>query len=145
MLERLPVIRGGGLLSGLPDFDPFTGSFLRKWMRDFDGSRFPSVDIKETDKAVVVDAELPGMEAKDIEISLENNSLVLKGEKKQASEKKDENYHLVERSYGSFYRAVSLPCRVDKKGIKASYKEGILSVTLPKAETERAERIKIES
>lgn len=145
MLERLPVLSSGRLLGGLSDIDPFAGSLLSKWMRDFDGTRFPSVDIKETDKSVVVEAELPGMEVKDIDISFENNSLVLKGEKKRASEQKGENYHRVERSYGSFYRTVSLPCRVDKKGIKASYKEGVLSVTLPKAETERTERIKIES
>jgi HSP20 family protein len=145
MLERLPLLRSGGLLPGFQDIDPFTDNFLSKWMRDFDGSRFPSVDIKETDKTVVVEAELPGMEIKDIDISLENNSLVIKGEKKRATEQKGENYHRVERSYGSFYRTVALPCRVDRNGVKASYKHGILSVTLSKAETERAERIKIES
>jgi HSP20 family protein len=105
----------------------------------------PAVDIYETESEIIVQAEVPGMERKDIELSLENNVLTLKGERRFEKEGKDENYHRIERSYGSFSRAFSIPAMVDEKKIKADYKEGVLAIILPKKEKARAKQINITS
>lgn len=99
---------------------------------EFLGDFHASIDMKDTDKDVVVTAELPGVEMKDINISMKDNMLVLTGEKKQEKEEKEKSYYRMERSYGSFYRALELPCEVDKEAIDAVYKDGVLTVTLPK-------------
>lgn len=145
MLDQFPMLRSGGLLAAKGDIESAMSDLWRKWTKDFDVTGFPALDIKEDEKNVKVEAEMPGMTAKDIDIHMENNSLVIKGEKKRKSEEKGENFHHVERGYGSFYRVVPMPCQVDREGIKAKYRDGVLTVTLPKSETERAERIKIES
>ena len=105
----------------------------------------PAVDIYETESEIIVQAEVPGMERKDIELTLENNVLTLKGERRFEKEGKDENYHRIERSYGSFSRAFSIPAMVDEKVIKADYKEGVLAIILPKKEKARAKQINITS
>jgi HSP20 family protein len=105
----------------------------------------PSVDIFETDNDVVVKAELPGMDPKSIDIRLENNVLLLKGERHFEKETKEENYHRVEREYGSFSRAFSLPMAVREEKITASYKDGILKIVLPKKEEVKPKTIKIEA
>ena len=96
----------------------------------------PRLDITETDKTVEVKAELPGLESKDIDITLDRDLLVIKGEKKQEEEKKDRYYHRVERRYGAFCRSVRLPALVEDKKIDASFKDGILTVVLPKVKEE---------
>ena len=105
----------------------------------------PAVDIYETESEIIVQAEVPGMERKDIELTLENNVLTLKGERRFEKEGKDENYHRIERSYGSFSRAFSIPAMVDEKKIQADYKEGVLAIILPKKEKARAKQINITS
>jgi len=107
------------------------------------GEWMPSVDVSETKNEIVVKAELPGMDPKEIDISLSNGSLLIRGEKKQEKEEKDENYHLVERSYGSFTRSVHLPEGVNRDKISASYKNGVLKVVLPKSEEAKKKEIKI--
>ena len=106
---------------------------------------FPSVDVSETQKNVIVKAELPGMDAKDVDLSIEKGTLVIRGEKKQESEEKDENYHRVERSYGSFHRSIPLPCKCDPDKVKAKYKNGVLTVTLPKDKDAQPRRVSIET
>ena len=103
----------------------------------------PSVDVSETKNDLVVKAELPGMDPKVIDISLNNGILTIKGEKKQEKEEKDENYHFIERSYGSFTRSVRLPREVQSNKIVASFKNGVLRVTLPKSEEAKKKEIKI--
>jgi len=103
----------------------------------------PSVDIFENDNEVVIKAELPGMDAKDIEVRLENNVLILKGERRFEKEAKEENYHRVEREYGVFSRSFSLPAAVNGDKITAEYKDGILKVLLPKKEETKSKPIKI--
>ena len=103
----------------------------------------PSVDIFENDNEVVIKAELPGMDAKDIEVRLENNVLILKGERRFEKEAKEENYHRVEREYGVFSRSFSLPTAVNGDKITAEYKDGILKVLLPKKEETKSKPIKI--
>ena len=95
----------------------------------------PRVDVTETDKNLEVKVELPGMERKDIDITLDNDLLVIKGEKKQEKEEKGERFHRIERNYGSFHRSVRLPVEVDSKKINASFKDGVLTVTMPKTVT----------
>ena len=96
------------------------------------GEWAPSMDISETKDSLVVKIEAPGMDQKDIEISLQESLLTIKGEKKQEKEEKDERYHRVERSYGAFVRSVRLPVAVDSGKVSATFKNGLLTVTLPK-------------
>jgi HSP20 family protein len=103
----------------------------------------PSVDIFETEGEIVVKAELPGMDRKDITLHLENNVLTLRGERKFQKETKDENYHRIERSYGNFSRSFSIPAAVDEEKIRADYKDGVLKIALPKKEQARPKQIKI--
>jgi HSP20 family protein len=103
----------------------------------------PAVDIKETDAQIVVKAEVPGIEAKDINISLTGDVLTIKGEKKAEREEKEENYHLVERNYGSFSRSLTLPAAVDVDKIEAKYDKGVLTVTCPKKEEAKPKSIEI--
>ena len=108
-----------------------------------EGEWLPSIDVSETKSDLVVKAELPGMEAKDIEISLNEGLLTIKGDKKQEREEKEEGYHLIERSYGSFTRSIRLPKDVQSDKINASYKNGVLKVILPKSEEAEKKEIKI--
>ena len=103
----------------------------------------PAVDIFETEGEIVVKAELPGMDRKDITLHLENNVLTLRGERKFEKETKDENYHRIERSYGSFSRSFSIPATVDEEKIHADYKDGVLKILLPKKEQAKPKQIKI--
>ena len=121
--------------------DRFIGERPLEWLR---GEWVPSLDVSETKDKVVVKAEAPGIDPKEIDISLSNGILTLKGEKKKEREEKDESYHLIERSYGSFSRSVRLPAEVQEDQVKASYKDGILTITLPKTERAKERSIKIE-
>ena len=107
------------------------------------GDWMPKVDVSETKDSVVVKAETPGMDAKDIQVSLQENVLTITGERKQEKEDKDERYHRVERSYGSFTRSFSLPSVLDQEKIKAEFKDGVLQVTLPKHERALPKQINI--
>jgi HSP20 family protein len=103
----------------------------------------PRADVTETKDSVTIKAELPGLEAKDVEVSLSGDMLTIKGEKKQEKEEKDEHHHLVERTYGAFSRMVRLPAPVAADKIKASFKNGVLTVTLPKTEEAKQKAIPI--
>ncbi|HEY7252949.1 MAG TPA: Hsp20/alpha crystallin family protein [Methylomirabilota bacterium] len=96
------------------------------------GDWAPSMDVSETKDSLVCKIEVPGMEQKDIQISLQENLLTIKGEKKQEKEEKDEHYHRIERSYGAFTRSLRLPVAVDAGKVTATVKNGVLTVTLPK-------------
>ncbi len=97
------------------------------------GEWTPTLDLSETRDAFVVKAETPGIEPKEIQVSLESQVLTIKGEKKQEKEEKDEQYYRVERGYGAFMRSVRLPAPVDGGKVTAAFKNGLLTVTLPKA------------
>lgn len=103
----------------------------------------PAVDVSESDGSLVVKAELPGMSKDDVEIDLSGNVLTLRGEKKQEEEREEGEMHVWERSYGSFRRSFTLPCAVAEGGIRAEFKDGVLTVTLPKAEEARGTKIEI--
>lgn len=103
----------------------------------------PSVDIYETENALVLSAEVPGIEEKDIEIKIEDSTLTLKGERKFEKETKEENYHRIERAYGSFYRSFTLPHYIDQDKIKAEHENGVLKITMPKKSELKPRKLKI--
>lgn len=105
----------------------------------------PAVDISETEDEFVVSADVPGLKSDDIKISVANNVLTLRGEKKNVREEKEENFHRVERTCGSFERTFSLPSGVDSGNIRAKYKDGVLDVRLPKSKEAKPQEIKVEA
>ena len=107
------------------------------------GQWAPSVDIFEHEGNLVLKAELPGIEPKDVDVRVENNVLTLQGERKFESEVKREKYHRVERAYGTFSRSFTLPNVVDTEKIKAEYKDGVLQVTLPQREEAKPKQIQV--
>ncbi|MDX2042838.1 MAG: Hsp20/alpha crystallin family protein [Acidobacteriota bacterium] len=121
--------------SGLPRVFGGEEVFTGKWS--------PNVDIFETDSAIVLEADLPGMKADDFNLSIENYRLTLTGERKFEKESKGENWHRVERNYGTFTRTFTLPNTVNVDGVKAEFKDGVLVVTLPKREEVKARNINV--
>jgi len=124
----------------------FEDAAVRGWKNDEPSSTTswsPAVDIYETDSEIMVQAELPGVDRKDIALQLENNVLTLKGDRRFEKETNQENYHRIERSYGGFSRAFTIPTIVDEDKIRADYKDGILKIALPKKEQVKAKQIKI--
>ena len=107
------------------------------------GDWAPSMDISETKDSLIAKVEAPGMEQKDIQISLQENLLTIKGEQKQEKEEKEERYHRVERAYGPFTRTVRLPVAVDASKVSATFKNGLLTVTLPKTPAAKGTMIPI--
>lgn len=103
----------------------------------------PAVDVVEDDKAYRISAELPGMEEKNVDLSVENDVLTIRGEKQEEKEQKEKNYYLSERRYGSFQRSFQLPDSVDQDKIEASFEKGVLTVTLPKKPGEATQKKKI--
>lgn len=103
----------------------------------------PQFEVSETDEAVIVEAELPGMDEKDIDISVTNHVLTIQGEKKKEEETKKKNYYIAERSYGRFQRSLQLGSGVDAEKVGAAFKKGVLTVTLPKTEPAKAKTRKI--
>ncbi|MDX8451136.1 Hsp20/alpha crystallin family protein [Mesorhizobium sp. VK9D] len=101
----------------------------------------PRTDIAETESAVEVSVELPGLDQKDVNVSLTDSALTIKGERRSDREESDKGYHLAERSYGSFYRSIPLPSGVDTDQVNAEFKNGVLTVTLPKTQ-EALSRVK---
>jgi HSP20 family protein len=103
----------------------------------------PPVDIYETDDAVILKAELPGVSKDDVSIEVHQNTLVLRGERKHEAEVKEENYHRVERAYGTFQRSFMLPTLVDQEHVQATFTDGVLELRLPKSEAAKPKRIAI--
>jgi HSP20 family protein len=123
-------------------FDDFAGDYTWPSVNGR-GSLTPSIDVSETDKDMTIEAELPGVDEKDIDITLTDNLLTIKGEKKQETEEKKKDYHLTERSYGSFSRSMTLPFDADPAKIKADFKDGVLMISLPKPAEVKAKVKKI--
>jgi len=104
----------------------------------------PSVDIFETDNELVLKADIPGIDQKDIDIRIENGTLSIKGERKFEKEENNKGFHRMERSYGSFVRYFTLPETVDTEHVKAEYQSGVLTLTLPKKEIAKPKAIKVQ-
>jgi len=103
----------------------------------------PAVDVAEDENQFVISAELPGLEAGDVEVSITGDTVTIKGEKKRETEEKGKNFQRVERAFGAFSRAIQLPAEVKGEKVAASFKNGVLSVVLPKAEGERKRKIEV--
>jgi HSP20 family protein len=124
-------------------FDDFTRGWPSFQMNSADLT--PRMDIAETDKDIEITAELPGLDEKDVQVHVSDNVLTIKGEKKAETEQKDKNYHMVERSYGSFYRALNLPTGVNADAIKANLANGVLKVTVPKPVAAQAKKVEVKT
>ena len=105
----------------------------------------PSMDVSETDKVLEITAELPGLEKKDVELNVTDNLLTIRGEKKNEREEKHKDYHLVERSFGSFVRSIELPAGVKPEDISAEIAKGVLKVTVQKPAPKQAKQIDIKT
>jgi HSP20 family protein len=103
----------------------------------------PAVEVFEKEDKYIVKAELPGVKEEDMDVSVEGETLTIKGEKKSESEVKEDDYYRCERSYGSFYRSIALPATVDAKKIEASFEDGVLEVILPKAVEVKPKKITV--
>ena len=125
-------------LRPLPDIELF-------WRRDLGFNVTPAIDIVEKDKGFEVTAELPGLDAKDIDVQFANGMLTIKGEKREEKEEKTKDRYVSERRYGSFRRTLQVPGSVDSEKIEASYKGGVLTVTLPNLRKRRRKRRRFRS
>jgi HSP20 family protein len=105
----------------------------------------PSMDVSETDKVIEITAELPGLDKKDVVLNIADNVLTIRGEKKSEREEKEKNYHLIERSFGSFSRAVELPSSVKPEDISAQMANGVLKITVQKPAPKQAKQIEIKT
>lgn len=118
-----------------PTFESGEDVSSRNWL--------PAVDISETDEALLLYAELPGMTKEDVDITLENNLLSIRGERKFEKDVKKENFHRIERTFGSFARSFTLPSNVRSDEVKASFADGVLQIEIPKAEEAKPRKIAI--
>ena len=111
----------------------------------FDYDWVPSLDLSDSGERLVAEVEVPGMDPKDIDISVAGDVLTISGEKKREREEKEQAYHLVERAYGKFSRSIRLPAGVNPDRVEASYKNGILTISLEKAEQSKTKRIEVKA
>ena len=126
------------------EMDDLFDSFFRGLDKPFAGYKaWPAIDVAEDENSIIVRAEVPGCNAEDVEISVYGNTLTISGEKKIKEEKKEKGYYHVESSYGTFRREITLPTDVDSDKIDATCKEGVLSITLPKAAKAKAVKVKV--
>jgi len=118
---------------------------LQGWPNDGNGATnwIPATDIYESDNELIVNLDLPGVDPKMVDVHVENNVLTIRGERQFEEKQNRENFHRIERSYGTFARSFTLSTAVDADKIRASYKAGVLSITLPKAEAAKPKRIQI--
>lgn len=149
MLGLIPRRRGEHPLARFPSLD-WTDRLLNelppsRLFSNFgeSGDLMPAFDISEADDHFVVRADLPGIDAKDLDINLSGNVLSISGEKKREQEQKDESYYSVERQFGCFCRTFTLPSEVKQDGIEAIYKDGVLRLTVPKVESAKRKRIEV--
>ena len=137
-------------------WDPFRDVFalqnrVNSLLRDFNpgespvatASFVPAVDVYEDAQKVLLKLEIPGIEEKDLDIRVESNTLTVKGERKLEKEEKEENFHRIERTYGSFYRSFSLPTTIDTEHVQATYNAGILKLELKKKAEAQPKQIKV--
>jgi HSP20 family protein len=141
-----PWFRRGPLGALRDEMEDLFGDFLGE---DGDGwgTRMlaPPLDVSESDNALQVRLDLPGVEAKEIDIQVSGNQLTIAGERKEEKEEKGETYHRIERRSGKFSRSISLPCTVAEDNIDATYHDGVLNITLPKTEEAKSKRIPVKS
>lgn len=147
MFALTPILRRTGLLNR-PErdfFDRFFADFALPSIAFEDTEWMPAFDMSETDKELIVKGEVPGMDKKDINITVSDGMLTIRGEKKHEKKEENEHYHRVERRYGAFSRTMRLPHEVEADKVDATYKEGVLSIRLPKSEAVEPKKIEIKT
>src|SRR6266852_5455352 len=127
-----------------PGFRAFEDSMNRLFAEPNVRPWVPAVDIRETENALIVTADVPDVKFEDIDVRMENGTLTLRGERKFEQDRKKGGWHRVERSYGKFERVFALPDTVNPEGVKAEYKNGVLTVTLPKKEIAKPRQVKVQ-
>jgi HSP20 family protein len=125
------------------DMDRLFDVFFGTQSQTIDDLWRPSIDIEESNGNLMVRAEIPGMKKEDIKVSVKEDMLTISGERKQENETRDKTFHRIERSYGQFRRMIRLPAEVDADKVKATYKDGVLNVTLPKPESMKPKHIDV--
>ena len=141
LLSLIP--RTNSFLPSSDLFDRFFDDWDMSALFSEDNTLVPAFDIAENEKEYVVTAELPGIDVKDVDVTISEGVLSVKGEKRHEKEDKGEDYHRIERRYGSFHRSFRIPGKVETDKIDASYKDGILKLTLPKAEGTETKKIEV--
>lgn len=142
-MSTLPVRRLGSMLDLTDEFDDMLSPWA-SWTSPYmvhDGFWHPATNVYNRKEEIVVELELPGIDEKDIDVSAEADELIVTGTRNRPKEYRDEEEYASERSYGKFHRIIRLPNTVDTDGVKASFKAGLLTVTLPKREKARGKRI----
>lgn len=148
MFDLLPFKRRRAVPNVLSEMDEMLrrmwyGFPFHNLQEDLEIGWSPHLDVSETDDALEIVADLPGLEKKDINISLEDDLLIIKGERKEEKEEKGKRFHSIERRSGSFYRALRLPVEVENDKIEATFKDGVLTVILPKPRESRRKAAQI--
>jgi HSP20 family protein len=143
MLQLVP--RRRRFLPFVPEIDIFDRFFDFDIPTLFNGEELviPHFDISETEKEYVISGEIPGIDVKDLNVTLTDGIITIKGEKKKETEDNEENYHRIERHYGSFERSFRVPDKVKTEKLDAQYKDGVLKLTLPKAEASEVKKIEV--
>lgn len=132
----------------LADFQGTVNHLFNRFCHEQDEPHYPwvpAIDMAQTDDVLIVKAEVPGLRAEDIELSVQDGTLSISGDKKDTAEQSDEHYYHVERRYGNFHRTIPLPSDVDASEIEAECADGVLTITLPKAEETKPHRIAVKS
>jgi HSP20 family protein len=144
--ELIPRTRD--LISLWPTMRMFDTFFDDNWLSDImdeDKLMMPAIDISENGKEYMITGEIPGVDAKDIDVTLTDGILTIKGEKKRENEEKNENYHRFERHYGSFERSFRIPEKIDADKVDATYKNGVFKLSLPKIEPVEPKKIEVKA
>jgi HSP20 family protein len=123
------------------DIDTLFSDYAKDWTK---GMRMPAINVGESDGEIDITAELPGVDQKDIKLSIEGNRLILSGEKREENKSDEKNWHVVERSYGSFHRAIALPFAPASDAVEAHFDNGVLHLRVKKPSTAEAQQQKIE-
>jgi HSP20 family protein len=149
MFDLLPFKRRSAAPSVFSEMDDLVKKMwfdfpFHNLQEDMDISWSPRLDVSETENGLEIVADLPGMEKKDIKVSLEDNLLTIQGERKEEKESKEKQYHTIERRSGSFYRALRLPVEVEKDKVEAGFKDGVLTLRLPKSKEAKKKVAQIE-
>ncbi|MBW1713938.1 MAG: Hsp20/alpha crystallin family protein [Deltaproteobacteria bacterium] len=146
MFDLIPRLGRGEMQKFRSEWDGLFDRLFGRWPAwSEEETVWPSMDVSESKDKYTITAELPGIEEKDLDISLEGDVLTIKGEKKKEYEEKEENVHRIERSYGRFVRSLRLPGQIDPEKVKAKYKKGVLTLTIPKSKEAVGRKIEIKA
>jgi HSP20 family protein len=144
--QPLSLTRGGDVFDVFrKEMNQMLGGMWTPFADEWPSANVPQADLSETDQALEVRMDLPGMKPEELDIQLDKNVLTVRGERSEEAEETDKKYHRLERHTGSFYRSISLPQSVNADEVAAEYKDGVLTVHLPKSEDAKSQKIVVKS